>query len=203
MHLSPIALQTGRETGGEVSPAHMMNLQGPQGDRRLPYRLHDPVDAAGLYCQRNHDSTLWFLQIKILLFVKFTNANDSLWLDLHLPDHSFKDLKRRSCLTCRYQLHFQSPAPTWLSHFQRARLFWHLVLIPSSGTNQQFGKWPIQGAALCKGLFGIFFCVQPTRGKKRKGLCPPAASFLHWHCNLLKVREQKEKFSGEILLGLD
>lgn len=80
MHLSPMALKTGGEAGGKGSPAHTMNYQGPHGVKSPQPRIDVPVDTAGVYCQRNHDSTLSFLAyfVQILHFVRFTNANSSL-----------------------------------------------------------------------------------------------------------------------------
>lgn len=62
-----------------VHQPQTMNLQGRQGVKSLPPRTDVPVDAAGPYCQRNRDSTLYSLSyfVQILHFVRFTKANNS------------------------------------------------------------------------------------------------------------------------------
>lgn len=75
-----MALQTGGEAGGKVSPARDYELTRTSGWLRASHPCIDvPVDTAGPYCQRNHDSTPHFLSyfVQILHFVRFTNANKS------------------------------------------------------------------------------------------------------------------------------
>lgn len=87
MHLSPMALKPGAKAGGRGSPAPQYELTRTSRDKEALPRIDAPVDTVGLYCQRNHDSTPWFLYyfVQIIHFVRFTNVSNSFWIDLHFP----------------------------------------------------------------------------------------------------------------------
>lgn len=96
MHWSPMALKSGGEAGGKgfLSP-HCELTRTSRGSEPPPLHIDVSVDTAGLYCQRNGDSTIRYLYIfcaNNAFFVRFTKAINFFWVHLYFAQHSFKGL---------------------------------------------------------------------------------------------------------------